>query len=826
MLPLTDPILVFSVLVLIMLIGPLLARWLHIPDLVLLLGFGALLGPNGLHVLERGPALALLGAVGLLYIMFLAGLEIDLSRFARSYRRSILFGLLTFLIPLVFGTLAGRYILGMSWPASLLLASMFASHTLLAYPLASKLGITRSEPVTITVGATILTDTLALLVLAIIADAARGMTLGPVFWTVIAGGLLALTALTWWGIPWATRWFFQRFTEESNAQFLFVIGTVCICAYLSHFARMEPIIGAFLAGAAFNRLIPASSSLMQRVNFAGHTLFIPFFLISVGMLVDVQAMLAGSHSLMVGATMVVMVVITKYGAAQLVRRYCGYSPAAGNVMFGLSVVQAAATLAAVVVGYDLKIFDEAVLNGAIIMILVTCPLGSWMVDRYGRRMAVEEPVPEKHGEGGQRLMVAVANAQYANRLLDLAFLLRNRGRTGEIYPLTIVRDQGDADAALAGGERLLAHCVSHAAAADIPVTPGLRVAMNISDGLVHAARELRSSMVVLGWSEKQTASIRIFGTITNHLVQNCPPQLLFSRLVGPLNITRRLLVPFPELSRRRRNLSELVHDAKVLAHGIGAELRVYTVRHESDTLLSLIKEIKPTCRVSSAEADSWRNIQDVFLSEIAKDDMILLPLDRRNSILWTPALDRLPELIVERFPEANMLVSYPSLPSVEGMTDGAEVSVHDVDFPRLLPVDLGPDKPLEGAVQFLAGEAFPDRPELARAAASHLLTSAHSSPVELAPEIVLVHARFGNLDKPLLLVGHSSSGWTFSNLPVPARVVLVLLGGQTQAPEQHLRTLSKVAVRMHETVRDQDLWSVPNAAALCDRLAHGGKPAE
>lgn len=668
MFPVTDPILVFTVLALIMLIAPLFSERLRIPDMVLLLAFGALVGPNGLHVLERSSAITLLGAVGLLYIMFQAGLEIDLYRFSRSYKRSILFGLLTFTIPQGFGTLAGIYLLGMNWPASLLLASMFASHTLLAYPLASRLGISRSEPVAITVGATVIADTLALLVLAVIADSARGIPLGTGFWITILLGMLALTALIWWGIPYAVRWFFQRVTEESNAQFLFVIVTVCGCAYLSHFARMEPIIGAFLAGAAFNRLIPENSPLMHRVTFAGNALFIPCFLISVGMLVDLRALLAGYHGFLVGVTMVVMAVLTKYGAAQLARRWFGYSRSAGNVMFGLSVVKAAVALAAVEVGYSLGIFDEAVLNGAIAMIMVTCLLGSWVVDRYGRRMGAETTVQAASASAEQRLLIPVANPVTATRLLDLAFLLRNSEQPGGIYPLTIVRDQGNTDVAIARGEKLLGQCLAHAASIDMPVNPGLRMAVNISDGIVHAARELRSSTVIIGWSEVKTPSIRIFGTVTHHLVENCSSRLLFCRLVSPLNTTLRLLVPFPPLAPRRRNLPALVRDIKLLAHRIGAELRIYTVADETGTLRPLVESIRPSSRLSSVQADTWEKVRQLLFDDIKPDDMILLPVVRRNSVMWTPSLDHLPELIAARFPEINLLVAYPSLPALDEVT--------------------------------------------------------------------------------------------------------------------------------------------------------------
>ena len=221
----------------------------------------------------------------------------------RTRNRSIVFGLLTFSIPQLAGTAAGHYLLGFSWTASALLASMFASHTLLAYPIVSRLGLARREPVVITVGGTIITDTLALLVLAVVADSTKGAELGVSFWLTLVFGICGLVFLVACGVPMLTRWFFKNVTESGGAQFLFVLVVVCGCAYLSHFAKMEPIIGAFLVGAAFSRLIPEQSALMNRLLFVGNTLFIPFFLISVGMLVDVKVMATSPRSWLVATTM-------------------------------------------------------------------------------------------------------------------------------------------------------------------------------------------------------------------------------------------------------------------------------------------------------------------------------------------------------------------------------------------------------------------------------------------------------------------------------------------------------------------------------------------
>jgi len=821
MLTVTDPVLVFTILVLAMLVAPVFSERLRVPDIVLLIGFGALLGPHGLHVLERSEAITLLGAVGLLYIMFLAGLEIDLYRFFRSYKRSLFFGGLTFLIPQVVGTLVGRFLLGLNWPASLLLASMFASHTLLAYPLAGRLGISRSEPVAITVGATIITDTLALLVLAVVADSARGMELGGVFWLTIVLGLAGLTALTWRGIPLAARWFFQRVSEQNNAQFLFVMVALCACAYVSHFARMEPIIGAFLAGAAFNRLIPESSPLMSRVKFIGETIFIPFFLISVGMLVDLRAMLTGPRSWSVGLTMIGAVIGTKYLAAQITRRRFGYSPAAGQVMFGLSVVQAAATLAAAVVGYNLKIFDETVLNGAILMILVTCPLGSWLVDRAGRRMAAETPVQSHSADIGQRLLVPVANPETAVRLLDLAFMLREPTRPGGIYPLTVALDRGDAEADLVQSEKLLGHCLAHAASADIPVEPGLRMAVNVSDGLVQAARELRASSVIAGWAEKELASSRIFGSLARRLEADCTARLLFCRVRRPLNTTRRLLVLFPPQALHRRDLNAFFRDAKQLAQEAGAELRLYLPADEQEALQKAVETVKPSCRMTTVAEAGWNELTARMMEETGPDDLLLLPLDRRGGLLWSPALDRLPEHLAGRFPENNILVDYPSLPGSESLAVEAALATEPEPF-EMMPAEVNSGSPLESVLRQMAESVFPDRSQEVEQACRQLGESARSYPVELAPGALLLHARVADPAVPMLMVCHVAEGYSAEPLPVPARIVLVLLGPQTRPPQEHLKMLSAIARRMVQAVQDPAFEKAGSAAELCALLQRHG----
>lgn len=814
--PLTDEVLVFTILILVILVAPLLAARLRMPDLVLLLAAGTVMGPNGLHVLERDTAITLFGNVGLIYIMFLAGLEIDLHRFMNTRRRSLGFGLLTFAIPQGLGTLAGRYVLGLEWQTSLLLASMFASHTLLAYPIASRLGIARSEPVTVTVSATIITDTLALTVLAVIADSARGAELGFAFWVGIVVGMVALFFFIWWGIPKLTRWFFHNVTEAGGAQFLFVLATVCGCAYLSHFAKMEPIVGAFLAGAAFNRLIPEHSTLMNRVVFAGNNLFIPFFLISVGMLVDPRAMLASPRTWAVGAVMVVAVVATKYLAAWLAAKWFGYASDARQVMFGLSVVQAAATLAAVLIGYELKIFDDAILNGTIAMIAVTCPLGAWVVDRYGRRMAqagVAAPTPST--AQAQRLLVPVVNPETAKRQLELAFVLRDPALPGAIHALTVVREQDDTEAAVVHGEHLMGYCLTQAAAADILVQPSVRVDANPSDGIVRTAKELHASLVLCGWSASRALGRRMFGTVMGNLLDSCGSRLLLCRLVRPLATNRRLLILWPPLAERRSDLVPLLREVGQLARQIGVVVRVHLAGEEPPELRRHLSGGSEGPPLTVLPAASLGAAQVRLFEEVGADDLILLLGERRNASLWSPGLDRLPERVAGRFPGNSLLVAYPALVADWEESSLPEIASQDFQGLALCAAEVGEGVPLDGALRGMTAAAFPANPALAEETRRLLAGAAQTFPVPLGPGVVLLHGHSETLPHPTLIVGRGKPGWELAGVPEPASLLLALLSPKNLPPEHHLGWLKHLAGVFYNPALAARIENAASAEEVC-----------
>ncbi len=819
MLPFTDHVLIFTIIISMILLAPLLGSLLRMPDMVLLLLAGAALGADGFGVLERNEAITMLGEIGLLYIMFLAGLEIDLYEFSRTKLRSISFGFITFLIPQILGAVVVYYVLGdLSWAAAILMASMFASHTLLAYPVATKLGIHRAEPVTISVGATIVTDTLALLVLAVILDASQGISLDIHFWSSLLLAMGVLVVGIGVVIPRLARWFFKHVSEAGGTQFLFVLTVVCACAYFSQYARMKPLIGAFLAGAALNRQIPEHSALMNRLEFVGNNLFIPFFLISVGMLVDPAVLVSDPETWKVIGVMVGMVVLTKYLAALLTGLVLGYKPAERQVMFGLTVVQAAATLAAALVGYDAGLLNDAALNGAIAMIMVTVPLGSWVVQRGGRKMALADVSASRVLRLEQRLLLPVYKPAAAKPLMELGLLLRDTATPGGLFPLTIVSDQQETTQAVADGEKLLAQCINQASAAGLEVEPQLRVDINPVDGIVRAVRELRATTVVTGWGSRVSPGKRLFGSTQQNLTGQCPSRVMLCRLPKPLATNKTLRFPLPPLAEYRNDLSTLLRETKRLAKQAGLKAHLYLSGPNAEDLQSQFEKVPPGCETKVTLCKTWKECRQKLFADIQVDDLVVLPQIRRDTALWTPTLDPLPELLARQFPNINLIVVYPEIQSAESFQGPVAMPAGSA-FPEMRGVDLPVGLSDEARITRLLREALPEDPDMVDAAIPALIDSAKMTPVELSADVVLLHGHCGNREEPLLVIGYLEGQDPFFNQSVPPRILVNLLSPRDDAPEVHLRSLARVAKRFRLPGFAEKLAATRNAEEVCRVLA-------
>ena len=520
-LPLTDPVLKFLLILVIILSAPLLLNKLKIPHLLGLIIAGAIIGPNGLNLVLRDSSIILSGTAGLLYIIFLAGLEIDMGDFKKNSGRSFVFGMYTFLIPMALGIVAGLYVLHFSMETSILLASMFASHTLIAYPIISKLGITKDKSVTITVGGTMITDMLALLVLTVIVGMATGV-IGEHFWTRLSISIVIFVLFVVIAFPIAGRWFFKH-VQDSISQYIFVLVMVFLGAYLAELAGIESIIGSFLAGLSLNRLIPRSSPLMHRVEFIGNSIFIPFFLIGVGMLIDYRAFFTSFDTIKVGIVMIIVATIAKYAAAWLTQKTFRMSVDQRRIIFGLSNAQAAATLAAVMVGYNvilgqtpegepIRLLNESVLNGTILMILVTCTMASFSAQRGAHNLAATaSSETDETGDHKERILIPLSNEDTAEELVNLSLATKSKKNTHHLYALNILDNKvsGD-DQQLKKSRRLLENAALTAAATDTHLQELQRYDLNVTNAILSVTwywdYTKKREYPVLFWEESRKVS--------------------------------------------------------------------------------------------------------------------------------------------------------------------------------------------------------------------------------------------------------------------------------------------------------------------------------
>ena len=819
-LPISDPVVIFAIAMASFVVAPLVFERLRVPGLIGLIVAGALVGPNALGLLERDETIILLGMVGLLYLMFVAGIEIDLHGFARNRGRSLTFGAVTYLLPQVLGTAAGLW-LGYPWPSSILLGSMLASHTLVAYPIASRLGIAKNTAVTAAVGGTIITDLVALLVLAVIAASTEG-ELGAGFWLRLVVSLAVFAAVVMLGLPRLGRWFFRHEEDGETGAYVFVLAALFAASVAAAVAGVEPIIGAFLAGLALNRLIPEGSPLSNRIHFFGNALFIPFFLFSVGMLVDVRVFTGGGKAWLVMGAMSVTVVAGKWLAAWITRRIYGYSPEEGWTVFGLSVPQAAATLAAALIGHRLELFDAAVLNGTILMILLTCTIGPWVVERYGRKLALlEEMKPYSPSEAPQRILVPLDDPKHAEELLDLAFLLRAPDSAEPLRVLTVVQPDGRGAAGrVAAAEKMLRHAAMYAAGADVPVNPLTRLDRHVAGGIVRGMAESRATTVVAGWDGKRDRRTGILDDIHDQVLERTDQLVVIARVAHPLNTTRRILLVLPPHVERSRGFFEAVGAVKRMAERLGAEIVALVVGQNAERYLRHVEGVRPEVPVAVEPVPRWDGLDGALGEHVGADDLVVLVSARRRTVAWERELDRLPRRLASLAPE-SLVVVYPS--EVETAEETTGRPLPEVLTPGRAIFDLGRTSFPQAVERLLAAELGDGDPRLRRAVEA-VSGPAADAPAELAPGVAFAGAVVEEVPEVVLFLGISREGIEVPGASGPVRVLFVLLVPPRCAHE-HLRYLHEVARLMKNDERRERLLQCQTPETLFDWFRPDPAPA-
>lgn len=665
-LPLADPVLKFLLILLIILAAPLLLNKLRIPHLLGLIIAGAIIGPHGFNLVLRDSSIILSGTAGLLYIMFLAGLEIDMADFKRNSTKSLVFGMYTFLIPMILGTVVGIWVLRFNVLTSVLLASMFASHTLIAYPIISKLGISKNKAVSITVGGTMITDTLALLVLTVIVGMATGQV-NDMFWIRLGVSILIFALIVLFGFPFIGRWFFKH-VHDNISQYIFVLVMVFLGSFLAQVAGMEAIIGAFLSGLALNRLIPQSSPLMNRVEFVGNAIFIPFFLLGVGMLIDYRTFFTSFETIKVGLIMIIVATAAKYIAAWMTQKTFHLSTDQRSVIFGLSNAQAAATLAAVMVGYNvitgtdangepIRLLNESVLNGTILMILVTCTIASFAAQKGAHNIAAQDiSDKEENKKESEHILIPVSNEETVEELVNLSLAIKSPQNKNGLFALKVIDNHHSDEKALKQSRRVLQTAVNTAAATDTRMKDLLRYDLSVSNAIASVVKEREITDLVVGLHKEKDIPAAFLGHIVESVLAESSVSTFIYKPAQPISTVRRHLIIIPELAEKEIGFNQIIFRLRNVTQNTGAA----TVFYGSEATLNALKKLlaKKSGEASYIEFNDWDDFLIVF-RDIKPDDTMWIILSRKEGLSYAPAMARIPKYLNKYFQANSFVLAYP-----------------------------------------------------------------------------------------------------------------------------------------------------------------------
>ncbi len=672
-LPVKNPVLILALTLLIILFAPLVLKRFRIPGIIGLIIAGVIIGPNTLHIIEKSTSFELFSKTGLLYIMFLAGLEIDMHEYKQNRAKSLVFGAFTFFIPIIIGYLVCVYIFGFTlWPA-LLLASMFSTHTLLSYPIVSNMGIVKNRAVQISFGGTIITDSAVLILLGVITNVVGG-EINSMFWVRLVFSLAILAFSVLYLLPKVSRWFFRNVEGQGSSQYIYVLAVVFISGFFSELAGVEPIIGAFLAGLALNRVIPHNSILMNRVIFIGNTIFIPFFLISAGMLVDFSLFFKGADALIFAGVLSLVALVTKWLAAQATGAIYHYTKHEKRVIFGLSSSHAAATLAVIKVGYDIGLFEQNVINGTIILILITCMVSSFVTERAARGIAItEKETSKKIIDRSERILVPVSNPENIARLIDLALIIKDEKSNEPIYPLSIVEENEDADEKINVVKKVIDGVVEQISSGDQKVQVLKKVDLSIVDGIARTAKAYSISDILISWRAQQGSGNLIFGSIADNLLVKTKQSIIISKVIQPLNTYQRILVLLTPNAELESGFNLVVRKISIILKQMGSQAVIYGQEKTIEAFAKLNQDKK-------REYYDYHTLTGFDGSDIIdkaqEDDLFIFLSSRKQTVSFDFHIDNMPKNLNKNNEFTSFIVFYPeSLKTLSGTSQITEMTI-------------------------------------------------------------------------------------------------------------------------------------------------------
>ena len=662
--PVTDPTWIFFLVLIIILFAPMILGRLRIPHIIGMILAGVVVGKYGFNILERDSSFELFGKVGLYYIMFLAGLEMDMDDFKKNRTKGLVFGMFTFLIPMGLGIWSSMSMLNYGFLTSVLLASMYASHTLIAYPIISRYGLSRQRTVSITIGGTAVTVVLALMVLAVIGGMYKGEDVGGLFWVLLVAKVVLLFGLIIFLMPRISRWFIRTY-EDAVMQFKFVLAMVILGGGLMELVGMEGILGAFLAGLVLNRFVPHVSPLMNRLEFVGNALFIPYFLIGVGMIIDVRCLFTEGEALKVAVVMTVVATFSKWLAAWITQKIYGMKKVEGSLIFGLSNAQAAATLAAVLIGHGIimengeRLLNDDVLNGTVVMILFTCIISSVVTERAARKMVTQENLMEgSEGKEQERILIPVANPETIEGLVGMALMMRHPKQKESLVALSVINDNNTSETKELIGKRNLERTAMIAAAADASVKTVLRYDLNIAQGIIHTQKEYAVTDIVIGLHRKTNLMDSFFGTMTENLLKGTNRQIMIAKLLMPVNTLRRIVVAVPDKAEYEKGFLKWMTQLCRMGKQLGCRVHFFATEDTLKHLRALTEKQEANTFTEFSLLEEWDDLL-LLTGQVNYDHLFVVVSSRKGSISYQTSFERLPSQISKYFANNSLLIVYP-----------------------------------------------------------------------------------------------------------------------------------------------------------------------
>jgi len=655
------PIEIICVLFLVFWFVPLISRKIKVPSIILLIFSGIIIGPYSLHIINNDSSIKLLADIGIMFIMFLAGIELEVRQIQANKKNSIVFGILTFAIPFAIGFGIFYFLLSYSTISATLIALMFSTQTLVSYPLASRLGLSNNKSVISAVGGTIITDTAVLFSIGLIIASHNDVLNSSYFlkFLLLIAGFVALVVFIF---PLIIKKFFRRFEDNEYTDFSLLMGLLFLAGSVAHFVQLEGIIGAFFAGIILNKYIPKNSALMSNLHFTGNAIFIPIFLVYVGMLIDYKSVINSSETIFISVVLAVSAITAKWLAAWVSGKIFKFTADEIGLLFGLSVSHAAVVIATALIGFNMGIISISFLNATVILILCSCVVSSYITEFYGRKVVIADKLTlstVEEYEISDRVIVPYANPKTIEILLDIAVATVYPNTKSIIYPLTVVQENDKQyKNTISINKKRIAEIAEKLFAKEVNFNPISRIDMNPIIGINRAVKEMMATVLVVGWTGRNLRKSDVLGKNIEVILANTDIQTMVCNTKQPLNLFNEMFVIVPEFAQYEKGFRKWMYSIDTISRNIAADLKFICNAKTSEYLRHFSAEWKINQNASFLLKNTYSEVVQQ-LEKMSQNTLVIFIFARDNSVSDTKEIDNFVRALRHYEQDINFIIIVP-----------------------------------------------------------------------------------------------------------------------------------------------------------------------